>query len=90
MSTNNISFELSEIEAGVFSFFEHSKHTPQDLIQAKNKISSAFNKYENEIKNTIMKNSDHIIKLFNHTKQIKEEFQKSRRNLESLESQILM
>jgi len=89
-SNNSNNIDISEIESGLFTYFENSHLTSLDYTTAKAKISNALTKYENDIKTTIMKNFDQIIKLFNHTKQIKEEFQKSRRNLESLESQILM
>lgn len=54
------------------------------------KITHLITKNENIMKNLIMSNTENIIKLFSNIKEIKEETFRSKRNLDTLSSQMIM
>jgi hypothetical protein len=45
---------------------------------------------DNMLKNTLLENTDSIVKLFSSTKHISEELQKSKKSIDMLASQMLM
>jgi hypothetical protein len=58
--------------------------------QAQYKLTQAINSNDTELKSTILNNTENIIKMFNNIKEIKEDFSKSKRGVDSILSQMLM
>ncbi len=75
--------EIEEISKKLNNSIVNNKITQQ-------KLNGIINSNENLLKSIIINNTDNIIKLFSNIKEIKEEFTKSKRSLDTLGSQMIM
>jgi hypothetical protein len=83
-----LKLEMSDSKSDLLSIISQIKSINSNLFT--NKLISTISLNHNQIKSSIIENSETIIKTFSNLKDVKEELTKSKKGLETLSSQTLM
>lgn len=80
--------EMSESKSDLMTLISGIQSNNHNLLTSK--LLSTISNNQNQIKSSIIENSESIIKSFSNLKDIKEELIKSKKGLETVTSQTLM
>jgi len=83
-----LKLEMSDSKSDLLSIISGIQSINSNFLTSK--LINAISLNQNQIKSSILENSESIIKTFSNLKDIKEELTKSKKGLETVSSQTLM